>query len=262
MTNGQCTDAVDESLSRSDCCCLKSFTQAIGQCFATLNSKNIENCPTPGSVGYEKLCSANHGGGGGDGGTDGGPNPDDICRISRVKGMASNFLEKFRYFLIWFFKITIVTDIKIWVFFLNFLILPNLIVVELLLLVYFWNFRCFFHEIFIVFSWDFYFFQKCIFKVYKFSLSSWKFHFFYFIPFFNCLSLILNFSLDAIEILTIFLNLPGYYLSIAFQNFNLKFLNLVRNFESKKVTAKMVSVTWTSLASRRACVTKDMSRLV
>lgn len=83
VTNGQCSDPVDEALSRSDCCCLQTFSQSIGQCFATINAEVIDNCPTVGSDAYGLLCGQNK--------DDQEMDPDLIPRICRVKGRFTIF---------------------------------------------------------------------------------------------------------------------------------------------------------------------------
>ena len=79
VSNAECTDALDEEITRSDCCCIRG-TRPTGQCFQTSTSNVVAVCPIPGSDEYVKLCDISD-----------MPrnitNPDHICKL---KGQCMN----------------------------------------------------------------------------------------------------------------------------------------------------------------------------
>ena len=65
----------------------------IGQCFSTLHSENIENCPTPGSAPYDALCNKDQSKSPHEKGEDEDyptDSHDDIERLCKIKGHCKN----------------------------------------------------------------------------------------------------------------------------------------------------------------------------
>ena len=78
VSNGACTDPLEQEISRSECCCIRGGNPT-GQCFQTGDQSSPSVCPIPGTDAYTNLCeeieSKNE------------DNPDLICKL---KGQCMN----------------------------------------------------------------------------------------------------------------------------------------------------------------------------